>query len=360
MFASLQQSGKSLQDYKKQLEALGPEGEAAFLKIRKSIATADAPLKKTNDKLREFSTTLKNTARWQISSSILHGFMGTLQSAYGYAQDLNKSLNDIRIVTGYSAEQMDIFAEKANRAAKALSTTTTAYTDAALIFYQQGLGDAEVEERTNVTIKMAHAAGESATEVSSYMTAIWNNFDDGSKSLEYYGDVMAKLGAQTAASSAEIAAGLEKFASIGETVGLSYEYATAAVATIVDKTRQSADTVGTALKTIFARLQGLELGETLEDGVNLNKYSSALQAVGVSVLDLNGSLRDADDILNDLGEKWVNLDTAEKKALATTVAGVRQQTQFIALMEEWDDVEEMVEGIGASQNYLNIQNLKKE
>jgi hypothetical protein len=30
-------------------------------------------------------TTLKNTARWQISSSILHGFMGALSSAYGYA-----------------------------------------------------------------------------------------------------------------------------------------------------------------------------------------------------------------------------------------------------------------------------------
>jgi hypothetical protein len=69
------------------------------------------------------------------------------------------------------------------------------------------------------------------------MTAIWNNFDDGTKSLEYYGDVITNLGAKTAASSEEIAAGLEKFASIGETVGLSYEYATAAVTTIIDKTR---------------------------------------------------------------------------------------------------------------------------
>jgi hypothetical protein len=37
-------------------------------------------------------------------------------------------------------------------------------------------------------------------------------------------------------------------------------------------------------------------------------------------------LRNADDILRDLGAKWDELDTAEKKALATTVAGVRQQT----------------------------------
>jgi len=40
------------------------------------------------------------------------------------------------------------------------------------------------------------------------MTAIWNNFDDGSKSLEYYADVITALGAATASSSAEISTGL--------------------------------------------------------------------------------------------------------------------------------------------------------
>jgi len=49
---------------------------------------------------------------------------------------LNRSLNDIRIVTGYSAEQMKDFAVEANKAAKALSTTTTNYTNASLIYYQ--------------------------------------------------------------------------------------------------------------------------------------------------------------------------------------------------------------------------------
>jgi hypothetical protein len=69
------------------------------------------------------------------------------------------------------------------------------------------------------------------------MTAVWNNFDDGSKSLEYYADVMTALGAATASSTDEIARGLEKFSSIAETVGLSYEYATAALATVTATTR---------------------------------------------------------------------------------------------------------------------------
>jgi hypothetical protein len=73
--------------------------------------TAEAPIKRSNALMTELWTTLKNTARWQISSSILHGFMGSLQSAYGYAQDLNESLNNIRIVTGQSVEQMSRFAE---------------------------------------------------------------------------------------------------------------------------------------------------------------------------------------------------------------------------------------------------------
>ena len=40
------------------------------------------------------------------------------------------------------------------------------------------------------------------------MTAVWNNFYDGSKSLEYYADVITALGASTASSSEEIAKGL--------------------------------------------------------------------------------------------------------------------------------------------------------
>lgn len=352
---SLKSSKMNIQDLSMSLLQAGAGGEQAFVKLAQSIAAADRPMLALNAKMKEFATTLANTARWQISSSILHGFMGAVQEAYGYAQDLNKSLNNIRIVTGMSSDQMAKFAEQANKSAKALSATTTEYTDAALIFYQQGLSSEEVAKRTDVTIKMAHAAGESAESVSSYMTAIWNNFDDGTKSLEYYGDVITKLGAATAASSEEIAAGLEKFVSIGETIGLSYEYATAAVTTIVDKTRQSADTVGTALKTIFARLQGLKLGETLEDGVELNKYSAALEKVGVDVLDVSGNLRDADDIIKDLGETWDDLSRAQQTAVAQTVAGTRQYTQLLALMNNFDSFEQNVDMAADSEGTLKEQ-----
>lgn len=353
--SSLKTSGKTLKDYKNELEACGPAGQEAFQKVAISIATAENPVRRLNKTMQGFLTTLKNTAKWQLSSTIVHGFIGALQSAYGYAQNLNKSLTNIQIVTGQSAEQMEQFAIRANKAAKALSASTLAYTDAALIYYQQGLDDNAVEQRTNTTIKMMNATGESAEEVSSYMTAIWNNFDNGANSLEYYADAITALGAATASSSKEIADGLQKFAAVADTVGLSYEYATAALATVVAETRQSADVVGTSFKTIFARMQGLSLGETLEDGVNLNKYSIALQKIGVDVLDANGNLRTMNDILDALGARWESLTEAQRVATAETVGGMRQYANFMALMDNWSEVQKNITIAANSEGTLQEQ-----
>ena len=340
---SLKQSGTRLSEYANHLNSLGPAGQQAFAQLANSINQASIPLRRSSNLLTEFATTLKNTARWQISSSILHGFMGSIQSAFGYAKDLNKSLNDIRIVTGQNVDQMHKFAVEANNAAKSLSTTTTEYTKASLIYYQQGLSDKEVQERTDATIKMANVTGQSAEIVSDQMTAIWNNFAKGGENLEYYADVITALGAATASSSDEIAQGLEKFASVADTVGLSYEYATAALATVTATTRQSADVVGTAFKTLFARIQDLELGKTLDDGTTLGSYSEALAKVGIHIKDAAGNLRDMDSILNDMGSKWDTLNKDQQVALAQNVAGVRQYTQLMALMENWDFMKQNID-----------------
>lgn len=333
---SLKNSGQSLSQLTSGLLGAGEAGEEAFFRTHQAISNANLKLKESNGLLSSFMVTLKNTIKWQLSSSLVQGFVGGIREAIQYTKDLDKSLNDIRIVTGYSADRMKDFAIQANQAAKELSTSTKAYAKASLIYFQQGLNDEEVKARTDITVKMARVTGEAAQDVSSYMTAIWNNFDDGSKSLEHYADVITALGAATASSSEEIAGGLEKFAAIAETVGLSYEYATTALATVVAETRQSEETVGTSFKTIFGRLQSLNLGESLEDGTTLTKYSNALDIVGIQIKGQNGELKEMDQILDELGGKWAGLSDETKVALANTVAGTRQYANFIALMDNYD------------------------
>lgn len=330
----------SVEKLKTSLSNEGIRGANAYNQFAREVLNTNIQLKTSSKLLNEMATTLSNTVKWGISSSIVNNMSGSIQKAWSFAKDLDESLNSIRIVSGKSADEMARFAVEANKAAKSLGATTLDYTEAALIYEQQGLGTEEVAARTETTLKMANVLGESADAVSDYMTAIWNNFAEGADNLEYYGDVITALGAATASSSDEIAAGLEKFSSVAETIGLSYEYATSALATVTATTRQSADVVGTAFKTLFSRIQGLSLGETLDDGTTLNKYSQALEAVGINIKDQNGQLKDMDQILNEMGSKWGTLAKDQKVALAQTVAGVRQYNQLMSLMDNWDFFQE--------------------
>lgn len=354
----IKQSYGSVNQLKASLESVGPEGAAAFNQLSNSVLSSNTQLRKTNSLLDKMALTMANTIRFGISSSVFNSFTGSISKAYDYVKKLDKSLNDIRIVSNASAADMERFAKYANSAAQNLGASTLDYSKAALIYYQQGLAEQQVKERADITVKMSNVLGTSAQEVSDYMTAIWNNFDNGSKALEYYADVLAKLGAETASSAEEISQGLEKFAAISNTVGLSYEYAAAALTTVTDRTRQSADVVGTAFKTLFARIQDLELGKTLEDGTTLGKYSEALESIGVNIKDQNGQLKNMDSILDEMGSKWRTLNSDQKVALAQNVAGVRQYSQLMALMENWDFFQQNVnsarDATGALQQQQEI------
>jgi hypothetical protein len=54
-------------------------------------------------------------------------------------------------------------------------------------------------------------------------------------------------------------------------------------------------------------LQDLELGNTLDDGTSLGKYSAAMSAVGVNIKQASGELKSMDQILDELGGRWKSL-----------------------------------------------------
>jgi DNA/RNA-binding domain of Phe-tRNA-synthetase-like protein len=74
--------------------------------------------------------------RWQLASSAINAVTSAATNAVSHIEDLDKSLNNIRIVTGKGAEEMARFAKEANKMAKELGTATTEYTNASLIYYQ--------------------------------------------------------------------------------------------------------------------------------------------------------------------------------------------------------------------------------
>lgn len=90
------------------------------------------------------------------------------------------------------------FAQEANKAAAQLGRTTTDYTKASLIYAQQGLNDAEIKKRSEITLKTANVTGQSADKVSEELTAVWNGYKVTAEEAEIYIDRLAAVASKTA------------------------------------------------------------------------------------------------------------------------------------------------------------------
>ena len=343
---SLKESGTDLNKVAINLQKVDDGGVQSFRNLTAELLTTKKEIKQTSKLLDSMANTFFNTVKWSSSSSALIAFTGTIQKAWSYSQRLDESLNDIRIVTGKSNEEMEKFAKNANRAAKELKAGTTNFTNAALIYYQQGLGEEDVQARANVTVKAANVTGQSASEVSEQLTAVWNGYKVVAEEAELYVDKLAAVAATTAADLEELSTGMSKVASAANAMGVDVDQLSAQLATIVSVTRQDASVVGTALKTIYSRMGDLQVDGVDEFGTSLGDVSGKLKQMGIDVLDQEGNLRDMGNVIEEVAAKWGTWTDAQQQAAAVAIAGKRQYNNLIALFENWDMYESAK---GASQ-----------
>ena len=332
-----------LSTIQKNFAAIGPKGSQAFLQISQAALTTNIKLKETNSLMNKMGTTLINTLKWTFSSSLINRFTGAIQQAVGYVEHLDSSLNDIRIVTKKSADEMQVFGERANDAAKALGKATTDYTEAALIYYQQGLSDEEVQARAETTLKAANVTGQATKTVSEQLTAVWNGFKVNAEQTEEYVDKLAAVAAMSASNLEELSTGMSKVASAAANLGVDIDQLNAQISTIISVTRQAPESVGTALKTIYARIDDLKLGDTDEDGLGLGDVSGGLKKLGIDVLDAEGELRDLGSVIEEVASHWDTWTSAQQAAIAQLLAGKRQYNNLVALFSNWDMYENAIE-----------------
>lgn len=332
----LSKSGLTLKDVQSNLSSMGNQGVTAYNRLAQAILGTNLQLKESNKLLDSMATTMANTVKWGITSSIFNNITNSIQKAYTYSKQLDTSLNDIRIVTDKSADSMERFAEQANQASKQMGASTLDYTNAALIYYQQGLSDEEVAARAETTIKAANVTGQTGEAVSEQLTAVWNGYKATAQETELYVDKLAAVAATTAADLEELSIGMSKVASAANAMGVDFDDLNAQIATIVSVTRQAPESVGTALKTIYARLGDLKVDGVDEFGVKLGEVSEQMQTMGIQILDQNGDLRNMSSVIAEVASKWDTWTNAQRQAAAVAMAGKRQYNNLIALFDNWD------------------------
>lgn len=276
-------------------------------------------------------------------------FKRAVREAYDSVTELDKAMTETAVVTDFSVgdmwDQLPEYTKRANE----LGTTTLGAYETATLFYQQGLKTNEVMEVSTETMKMARIAGMDYVDATNMMTAALRGFnmEISKTSAQRVNDVYSELAKITASDTQEISTAMTKTASIAHNANMEFETTAAFLSQIIETTRESAETAGTAMKTIVARFTELkknpnELVEVDGEQVDANKIETALRSVGVALRDSNGEFRKLDDVFLDLAKRWDSLTVNQQRYVATMAAGSRQQSRFIAMMSDYDRTVELV------------------
>lgn len=245
--SDLQKMDVSTQNLIKTFSTVGVTGQQAFNQLAAALGSTEAKVSRMSTTVTKMFNTFQNTLRWGITASIFETASNSIGRAVDYVRDLDRSLNDIRIISGYSAEDMNKFADSANKAAQALGKTTTEYTNASLIYIQQGKTLQESNSLANLTLKTANVTGQATAEVSEQLTSLMNGYQISVDNMEASVDKLAKVAAVSASDLEELATAESKVASTANALGVSQDQLVSQLSTIISVTRQAPESVGNAI-----------------------------------------------------------------------------------------------------------------
>lgn len=314
----------------------------------------------------EFGQVISRFAQFGTMTGIIRTFGKVVRSAFQSVKELDEAMNSIAVVTDYTTKDLWNQIDAYTAMAQATGSTIKGSYEVAQLYYQQGLTDAEVMTAANETLKMARISNIEYSKATDYATAAIKGFGLAYQDLAHVNDVYSNLAAKTAADTREISIAMGKVASIAHSTGMELETTAAFLTQIIATTREAPETAGTALKTVIARFaevkklvsQGEDTG-TDEEGteVSVNKIEEALKTAGVALRDTTGQMRDLDDVFIELASRWDSLDTMQQRYIATQAAGSRQQSRFLAMMNDYEGLQETLgyamDSAGASQEQFN-------
>ena len=104
--SELKKANISMSDFSRSLAQAGISGSDTFIGLQREILKTGTEVKKTKGLVQDMADTLVKTAKWNVASSAINTFSGSIQRAVGYIEGMDDSLNNIRVVTGKSAKEM--------------------------------------------------------------------------------------------------------------------------------------------------------------------------------------------------------------------------------------------------------------
>lgn len=263
--------------------------------------------------------------------------------------DTVKEFNDIKtslaMATGEDKAYIDGLMQSYNELGQELGSVTSDVAESADSWLRQGRTLSETNQLIKDSLVLSKDTNISSEQSSEILTATLNGFQLAADQAGHINDVLTSIDLESASDAGGIGTALTKVASMANNAGVSLEKTAAMIATVKDVTQGSDETVGTAMKSIFSRMNQIRAGKFVdsETGEPLNDVEKVLDKVGISMRDVNDQFKDSESIMDEVAGKWNTFDSMTQKAIATAQAGAHQYNNLIALYDNYDKVQKLTE-----------------
>lgn len=348
-----------MNDYVKQLEAVDEQyksldGDGAKFNSRlKEIATDvnkdRAAMKAAGEDTQTFSDKMGNLfsrlSKWFGVTQIINAIYRTVRQAVSASIELDSAFTQLKIVTGATNEQMETFVDTTAELAQSLGRSVSEVASSVETFSRLGYNLTDASELAKYATVMANVAGVNNEEATTGITSIVKGFNMDVENTEHIADVLVNVGQKYAVSASELMIAFEKSGAALNATNTSFEKSAGLIAA-ANASVQNASTVGTALKTVSARIRGSkselsELGEDVEELADgFSKYAEEIKAIsGVNIMveGTTNEFKDLYDIFSDVAAVWDRLSDTQQARVSEILGGTRQLQVISSIIGNWTD-----------------------
>ncbi len=373
--SSAANSGKTRDDYQwivnnaaaldtlgKQFRQTGKDAEKfrAFLqKTKTEFAQHNAVIKENGKNVKTFGERMAGLAQkfsmWFSATHIIMSVVRAIRRMISASIELDNAMTQLEVVTRDTSDAYDEYLNKITKTAEKIGASIPDLIDSTTTFARLGYSLEESKSLAEFTSMLKNVGDIDVSDAQNAITAIIKAFGVSVGEIESVMDKLVATGNKFPISVSQIAEGMNNASSALASAGNTFDQSVALL-TAANTTIQNAAKSSTGLRTIAARLRSTkteldELGESMTEA-EYETLVSSLTKYNVALTDQNEEFRSTYDILADIAAVWNNLSSMEQAALANAIAGVRQQSVFYSIVEQFQGASGAMDAMANSAGTL--------
>ena len=305
-----------------------------FDELSRAASESGANIETWGDK---FKRTFAGKVRSALAGAITAAFTKYLREVYQNVIQIDKVMTDLQIASGKTREEIRELTEEYSKLAKEIGATTVEVAKSADTWLRQGYAAHEANTLIKNSMMLSKLGQIESAEAAKNLTSAMKGYKVEVEDSIRIVDKFTAVDMVAAASAGDIATAMAETATSANIAGVSMDRLIGYLAIVKEVTQDGAESVGTFYKTLFARMNNVKAGKFVDDesGEALNDVEKTLGELGIALRDANGLFRDSGNVLDEVGRRWEEFDNVQQHAIATAMAGTRQQEKFIVLMENY-------------------------